>query len=85
MPLMIMFVFLLFFYSRLTIALRLHTNGHQELRYKPGDHLGVFPGNHDDLVNAVIERLEDAPPVNQLVRVEILEERNTALGLLCLT
>lgn len=42
--------------------------------------MGIFPGNHDDLVNALIERLEDAPPVNQLVKVEILEERNTALG-----
>ncbi|XP_075034624.1 nitric oxide synthase 1 isoform X2 [Mixophyes fleayi] len=68
--------------SRSTILLRLHTNGHKELRYKPGDHLGVFPGNHDDLVNALIERLEDASPVNQLVRVEILEERNTALGVI---
>ncbi|XP_053556478.1 nitric oxide synthase, brain isoform X2 [Bombina bombina] len=68
--------------SRSTIFLRLHTNGHQELRYKPGDHLGVFPGNHEDLVNALIERLEDAFPVNQLVRVEMLEERNTALGVI---
>uniref|UniRef100_A0A663LZT9 nitric-oxide synthase (NADPH) n=1 Tax=Athene cunicularia TaxID=194338 RepID=A0A663LZT9_ATHCN len=66
--------------SRLTIFLRLHTNGHQELQYLPGDHLGVFPGNHEDLVNALIDRLEDAPPANQLVKVELLEERNTALG-----
>uniref|UniRef100_A0A670KAH4 Nitric oxide synthase n=1 Tax=Podarcis muralis TaxID=64176 RepID=A0A670KAH4_PODMU len=66
--------------SRSTIFLRLHTNGHQELHYEPGDHLGVFPGNHEDLVNALIERLEDAPPTNQLVKVELLEERNTALG-----
>lgn len=60
--------------------MRLHTNGNQELQYQPGDHLGVFPGNHEDLVNALIERLEDAPPVNQLVKVELLEERTTALG-----
>lgn len=66
--------------SRLTIFLRLHTNGHQELQYLPGDHLGVFPGNHEDLVNALIDRLEDAPPTNQLVKVELLEERSTALG-----
>ncbi|XP_053225845.1 nitric oxide synthase, brain isoform X1 [Podarcis raffonei] len=68
--------------SRSTIFLRLHTNGHQELHYEPGDHLGVFPGNHEDLVNALIERLEDAPPTNQLVKVELLEERNTALGVI---
>lgn len=66
--------------SRSTIFVRLHTNGNQELQYQPGDHLGVFPGNHEDLVNALIERLEDAPPVNQLVKVELLEERTTALG-----
>uniref|UniRef100_A0A8C3J6C4 Nitric oxide synthase n=1 Tax=Calidris pygmaea TaxID=425635 RepID=A0A8C3J6C4_9CHAR len=68
--------------SRLTIFLRLNTNGHQELQYLPGDHLGVFPGNHEDLVNALIDRLEDAPPANQLVKVELLEERNTALGVI---
>ncbi|KAM9194759.1 nitric oxide synthase 1 isoform 1-T1 [Dugong dugon] len=68
--------------SRSTIFVRLHTNGNQELQYQPGDHLGVFPGNHEDLVNALIERLEDAPPVNQLVKVELLEERNTALGVI---
>lgn len=60
--------------------MRLHTNGNQELQYQPGDHLGVFPGNHEDLVNALIERLEDAPPANHVVKVEMLEERNTALG-----
>uniref|UniRef100_A0A8C5TIU0 nitric-oxide synthase (NADPH) n=1 Tax=Malurus cyaneus samueli TaxID=2593467 RepID=A0A8C5TIU0_9PASS len=66
--------------SRLTIFLRLHTDGHQGLQYQPGDHLGVFPGNHEDLVSALIDRLEDAPPANQLVKVELLEERSTALG-----
>ncbi|XP_062038829.1 nitric oxide synthase 1 [Lepus europaeus] len=68
--------------SRSTIFVRLHTNGSQELQYQPGDHLGVFPGNHEDLVNALIERLEDAPPANQMVKVELLEERNTALGVI---
>uniref|UniRef100_A0A8C6ZR31 nitric-oxide synthase (NADPH) n=1 Tax=Nothoprocta perdicaria TaxID=30464 RepID=A0A8C6ZR31_NOTPE len=68
--------------SRSTIFVRLHTNGHQELQYLPGDHLGVFPGNHEDLVNALIDRIEDAPPANQLVKVELLEERNTALGVI---
>ncbi|XP_034647278.1 nitric oxide synthase, brain [Trachemys scripta elegans] len=68
--------------SRSTIFLRLHTNGQQELRYQPGDHLGVFPGNHEDLVSTLMERLEDAPPANQLVKVELLEERSTALGVI---
>lgn len=71
---------LLSFCSRSTILVRLDTNNQDSLRYKPGDHLGIFPGNHEDLVSALIDKLEDAPPVNQIVKVEFLEERNTALG-----
>uniref|UniRef100_A0A8D3CHT7 Nitric oxide synthase n=1 Tax=Scophthalmus maximus TaxID=52904 RepID=A0A8D3CHT7_SCOMX len=66
--------------NRFTIFVRLHTNDHDRLSYQPGDHLGIFPGNHEDLVTALIDKLEDAPPVNQIIKVEFLEERNTALG-----
>ncbi|KAG7260687.1 hypothetical protein CRUP_021501 [Coryphaenoides rupestris] len=68
--------------NRSTIFVRLHTNNHENLSYRPGDHLGIFPGNHEDLVTALTDKLEDAPPVNQIVRVEFLEERNTALGVI---
>ncbi|CAG5925376.1 unnamed protein product [Menidia menidia] len=68
--------------NRSTISVRLDTNSHDSLRYKPGDHLGIYPGNHEDLVTALIDKLEDAPPVNQIVKVEFLEERNTALGVI---
>ncbi|KAA8592537.1 hypothetical protein FQN60_017992 [Etheostoma spectabile] len=70
--------------NRSTIFVRLHTNNHERLSYQPGDHLGIFPGNHEDLVTALIDKLEDAPPVNQIVKVEFLEERTTALGLMTL-
>uniref|UniRef100_A0A9J7WXP6 Nitric oxide synthase n=1 Tax=Cyprinus carpio carpio TaxID=630221 RepID=A0A9J7WXP6_CYPCA len=65
--------------NRLTIFVRLDTNNNESLKYLPGDHLGVFPGNNEVLVTTLIEKLEDAPPVNQIVKVEFLEERNTAL------
>ncbi|XP_062399931.1 nitric oxide synthase, brain [Sardina pilchardus] len=68
--------------TRSTIFVRLATDNHDSLRYQPGDHLGIFSGNQEDLVMALIEKLEDAPPVNQIVRVEFLEERNTALGVI---
>lgn len=66
--------------SRLTIFVRLDTNNNESLKYLPGDHLGVFPGNNEVLVTTLIEKLEDAPPINQIVKVEFLDERNTALG-----
>ncbi|CAN9512952.1 unnamed protein product [Ophioblennius macclurei] len=68
--------------NRSTIFVRLHSNNHDSLSYRPGDHLGIFPGNHEDLVTALIDKLEDSPPVNQIVKVEFLEERNTALGVI---
>ncbi|XP_038647078.1 nitric oxide synthase, brain [Scyliorhinus canicula] len=66
--------------SRSTILLRIHTDEQKELQYQPGDHLGIFPGNHEDLVNALIARLEDPPPDNQIIKVEFLEERRTDSG-----
>nr|WLF82691.1 nitric oxide synthase 1 [Tor putitora] len=68
--------------NRSTIFVRLDANNHESLKYLPGDHLGVFPGNNEVLVTTLIEKLEDAPPVNQIVKVEFLEERNTALGVI---
>uniref|UniRef100_A0A8C6TYH5 Nitric oxide synthase n=1 Tax=Neogobius melanostomus TaxID=47308 RepID=A0A8C6TYH5_9GOBI len=56
--------------NRSTISVRLHTNNYDSLSYQPGDHLGIFPGNHEDLVTALIDKLEDAPPVNQIIKVE---------------
>ncbi|XP_047674995.1 nitric oxide synthase, brain isoform X1 [Tachysurus fulvidraco] len=68
--------------NRSTIYVQLHANNHESLKYLPGDHLGIFAGNNEDLVTALTDKLEDAPPVNQIVRVEFLEERNTALGVI---
>uniref|UniRef100_A0A671R3Q4 nitric-oxide synthase (NADPH) n=1 Tax=Sinocyclocheilus anshuiensis TaxID=1608454 RepID=A0A671R3Q4_9TELE len=58
--------------NRLTIFVRLDANNHESLKYLPGDHLGVFPGNNEVLVTTLIEKLEDAPPVNQIVKVDSL-------------
>ncbi|CAM9205250.1 unnamed protein product [Bubo scandiacus] len=36
--------------------------GQAELRYQPGDHLGVFPANRAELVRGLLGRVEDPPP-----------------------
>uniref|UniRef100_A0A8C1REB2 Nitric oxide synthase n=1 Tax=Cyprinus carpio TaxID=7962 RepID=A0A8C1REB2_CYPCA len=59
---------------RSTIFVRLDANNHESLKYLPGDHLGVFPGNNEVLVTTLIEKLEDAPPINQIVKVEFLDD-----------
>ncbi|XP_066441474.1 nitric oxide synthase 3 isoform X1 [Eleutherodactylus coqui] len=67
--------------SRSTILIKLKTEGQNELRYSPGDHLGVFPCNREELVQALLERVEDPPPANDTVQVETLDkDSNQRLG-----
>ncbi|CAH2281649.1 nitric oxide synthase, endothelial [Pelobates cultripes] len=59
--------------SRSTILVQFSTEGQKELRYSPGDHLGVFPCNREELVMTLLERVEDPPPANDTVLVETLD------------
>uniref|UniRef100_A0A803TQ28 Nitric oxide synthase n=1 Tax=Anolis carolinensis TaxID=28377 RepID=A0A803TQ28_ANOCA len=60
-------------HSRSTILVQLQTGDHPELRYQPGDHLGIFPANSPELVEDLLERIEDPPPPGETVTVETLE------------
>ncbi|XP_041100980.1 nitric oxide synthase, endothelial-like [Polyodon spathula] len=62
--------------SRATILVRLDTGGQKELQYLPGDHLGIFPTNQEQLVQAVLSHISNAQPINKTIGVEILEEKN---------
>nr|XP_006640988.2 PREDICTED: nitric oxide synthase, inducible [Lepisosteus oculatus] len=57
--------------SRSTILVELVRHGTQDLRYLPGEHIGVLPGNCAQLVSGVSEHLNDAPPSNQTLRLEV--------------
>ncbi|XP_061202258.1 nitric oxide synthase 3 isoform X2 [Neopsephotus bourkii] len=59
--------------SRATLLVRLCSSGQAELRYQPGDHLGVFPANRDELVQGLLARVQDPPPAEQPVSVESRE------------
>lgn len=65
---------------RQTILVKLNTMDSSELQYAPGDHLGVFPANTPDLVDAILSRLHNAPPPDQVVKTEFQQEVSTALG-----
>ncbi|KAM4687612.1 nitric oxide synthase 3 isoform 2-T2 [Discoglossus pictus] len=67
--------------SRSTILVQLNTDGQKELSYSPGDHLGIFPCNREELVMNLLERVEDPPPANDNVQVETLDtDNNKMLG-----
>jgi len=40
------------------------------VRYLPGEHIGIFPGNQPELVHGVIAHVKDAPPADQTIRLE---------------
>ncbi|XP_065486126.1 nitric oxide synthase 3 isoform X2 [Caloenas nicobarica] len=59
--------------SRATLLVRLGSGGQAELRFQPGDHLGVFPANRPELVRGLLGRVEEPPGPEQPVLVESLE------------
>lgn len=67
--------------SRATMLVRLDTAGQPELQYLPGDHLGVFPANRPELVQELLECVEDPPPADEPVLVEVLEKDSSGMEL----
>lgn len=70
-----------YFFSRQTIFVTLDTQGASELMYDPGDHVGAFPTNNPAQVDLILSQLHNAPPKDQLIKVEILQEKPTPLGM----
>ena len=70
--------------SRETILVKLDTYGALELAYVPGDHVAIFPKNSPDMVESILARLHNAPPADQIIKTEILQEKSTPLGIHCL-
>ncbi|KAE8594972.1 hypothetical protein XENTR_v10015399 [Xenopus tropicalis] len=67
--------------SRSTILVKLSIEEQPELSYCPGDHLGIFPCNREELVVALLERVEDPPPSNDTIQVETLNtDQNNRFG-----
>lgn len=60
--------------------MRLDTAGQEGLQYQPGDHIGVCPPNRPGLVEALLSRVEDPPPLGEPVAVEQLEKGSPGEG-----
>ncbi|XP_078467746.1 nitric oxide synthase 1-like [Lampetra fluviatilis] len=66
--------------SRSTVLVRLDVHGRPELSYEPGDHLGVFPSNRDELVHELLARLQDTSPATQIMLLQVSRELDTPFG-----
>uniref|UniRef100_A0A8D0C3I7 Nitric oxide synthase n=1 Tax=Salvator merianae TaxID=96440 RepID=A0A8D0C3I7_SALMN len=56
--------------SRSTILIKLSYETHQEVKYLPGDHLGIFPSNQKQLVDGILAHVTDAPQTDEIIRLE---------------
>uniref|UniRef100_A0A670KCS2 Nitric oxide synthase n=1 Tax=Podarcis muralis TaxID=64176 RepID=A0A670KCS2_PODMU len=65
--------------SRATILIKLSCERNQEVEYLPGDHLGIVPGNCKVLVDGIIARITDAPPPDEIIRLERRSDRKSGL------
>ncbi|KAH3891948.1 hypothetical protein DPMN_016058, partial [Dreissena polymorpha] len=67
--------------DRQTMLIKLDaTMGSGELLYHPGDHVAIFAENSASLVDAILMRLHNAPSPDQLIKIEVMNERSTAMG-----
>lgn len=58
--------------DRQTILVRMDTYGSKELCYIPGDHMGIFPANPPDIVDAILDNLRDSGFIDDVIQVETL-------------
>ena len=50
------------------------------MQYQPGDHVALYPVNPTPVIERVLQSIQDCPPTNQLINLEIQRERVTTSG-----
>nr|AAW88577.1 nitric oxide synthase 2 [Lymnaea stagnalis] len=54
-----------------TILVKMHMPNATDLKYAPGDHVGIFPANSPDIVDAILVRLDTTIGPDQVIRTDI--------------
>lgn len=62
--------------AKVTLLLQINN----PLVYKPGDHLGVFPMNRKELVDAILSRIKGVSDPDKPVELQLLKETHTSNG-----
>ncbi|CAH2074435.1 unnamed protein product, partial [Iphiclides podalirius] len=64
--------------DRATIFLDMESNN--ELKYEPGDHVGVLACNRKEIVDTILQRLKDVESYDKPVQLQVLKETLTPTG-----
>lgn len=51
-----------------------------ELKYDPGDHVGVMASNRQEIVDAVLKRMKDVDDYNKSVLLQVMKDTLTPTG-----
>ena len=57
-------------YSRVTLLVKIDTQGEKNLAYQPGDHVSIFPANDMNLVEALLNKLHNAPEPDKPITIQ---------------
>ncbi|XP_071848203.1 nitric oxide synthase-like protein isoform X4 [Apostichopus japonicus] len=66
--------------TRSTIQVTMDTQGASELLFEPGDHVAICPANEKALVDAILARVKNERTPDEVVVVQVLQQRSTPLG-----
>lgn len=63
--------------GRSTILVEFAANG---VDYQPGDHVGVFPVNREEIVNGILRRLNGIEDFDGIMQLQLLKENHSTNG-----
>lgn len=52
-----------------------------DVKYQPGDHVGIFPANRKDIVDGIIQHLRDVESYDEILQLQLLKENHTTNGI----
>lgn len=69
-------IILLLTFRRQTLLIRLKTSDATSLNYQPGDHLGIYPTNPENVVNDLLEKLQASGyNLHEVIKTEFLQSK----------
>lgn len=63
--------------QRSTILVEFSANG---VNYQPGDHVGVFPMNREEIVSGILQRLNGIDDYDGILQLQLLKENHSTNG-----
>lgn len=57
----------------------------EEIKYDPGDHVGIIACNRKELVETILGRLKDVDDCDEPIQLQLMKETHTSSGIILFT